>query len=604
MSRRRMWMSAGLVLIALALLLQQRPLRLPSSGPRQPASVPWSGHGHGTLLVLADDPNDRGAGASLEWANLLRSTFGGVDLASASALLERPDSLLAGCSLVVLPRATLGVLPLSAAEILDGRVETGGLAVLTEAPDSAWARRLGLRTAAVEWQEAWPWPHPTRTPGLGGPALPPPPRALDLRWTVWRFAPHPAAHPRTLPSHRIGGRPARWRRPVGEGAWIVLAMDLGALSLRVRQGGSAQDPGGPGGPHTFDRTASAGLRGRGEPWLDAWTHALLDPEGAAAPWPRLAPLPFADDAWLVLGADRPGDAGPTSPSDPALLSYRPPPVEAGSGLLWTWPSDLAWKRDPTRRERLGVGPFRPVGRLPTLREQMGRSAPSADGPEEIGHGRSDDLLWSEDVDAAFEELEALGLRSDSSFGPPLGEAGWIFGSALPHHPVDRGGGGIFGVWELPFVATLGGDGADPSRLRPVLDWNRLGPGGPLTLRLRAGARTATVAREAAALGADAGHRVVSTAGLLEWWERRERARLHWRWEEPELIVRIEEAPTGAAGHLGILLPRRWHGRALATWSSDSPGADARTVWRFDTELLLLEVPSSSTTLRIHYPAHR
>ena len=129
---------------------------------------------------------------------------------------------------------------------------------------------------------------------MDDPLFLPPPEPLRMSVELPRYIPLPSTNPVHI-GLRAAGRTMAWNRQEGGGLWMILSLDLARLILDLRQG--IPDAGFrlpdrypqrlPGPGETNDLVASADLLQSDHPWLDAWIHALLDPELARMPWPRL-----------------------------------------------------------------------------------------------------------------------------------------------------------------------------------------------------------------------------------------------------------------------------------------------------------------------------
>lgn len=343
-ARRAVLLVVAVLVLAAVIWLQWGA---PASPPGPPGAVAWRDEGRPVLLLLdagwGSHPASHDFDPSAEWVNLLEQTFGNCDVQPSQRLLEDAPSLLNRRSLVVIPRRVLQSLDVAVRDTLDAGVGAGEFVVVTEAPDEEWASALGLRTSVVERRQYLPWPYDRMFSFLQGPGLPPPPARIPTPWSVWRFAPGPDPQTQSRVGAGLAGRPGLWTRPVGSGAWVILNLDAGELAWRMHHPA----------PETLPTLTSLSA-----PWWDAWASAILQPDAAPLPWPRLDGSPFGGIFDVVDSALAPdpnaSTALPFHALDsrgrllPALSFGRPPSSPERAGRVgWS-----RWNQSGLRGPRL------------------------------------------------------------------------------------------------------------------------------------------------------------------------------------------------------------------------------------------------------------
>lgn len=115
---------------------------------------------------------------------------------------------------------------------------------------------------------------------------------------------------------------------------------------------------------------------------------------------------------------------------------------------------LHWDRGffgemPVRQ--MGIGPFVPAVRRPSLLEQVADSRDLGVVESELVMNRTHGLIFDPDPARTFRMLHAAGVTVDSSYGPSgPGRFGYLFGTGLPFRPLDDTGW-PFPLLEVPFL---------------------------------------------------------------------------------------------------------------------------------------------------------
>lgn len=623
-----------IVLALLGLWLQQRPLRLPMGGPEADAVFPGRETHHPILLAVGnlglyegsepDDPQERRA--DLEWVNVLEQVFGGCDVLDLPAVLQRPETLLEDRRLLVLPRVTLQGQGPELLETLRPWVERG-LTVLLEGAEGALASSLGLQAVTLETRSHLTWPFRPEGLSLDDPLiLTPPPLRVD--YLVVRSRPGRQSREPLTSVASPGGRPLVWARNQGEGRWLLHALDVGSLSLRLRQGAPADGfelPGGPDGDpgrvgHVSRLAASRNPERARNPWLDAWLLALLDPETLPSPWPRLWPAPVSYDGWLLTSyADRADPEGLarvdtvhrlTAGRVTALLeaTKASAEIETATGLAPPAGVGVRWKDtlDGALRKPGPLGPLSPWVRILSVEDQRRRIEALLPAGVQVTAGRSSEGLWPRDVDAGWRKLVGAGLRLDASFGASETESGWLFGSGMPYRPLSRRGL-VHRLHEVPVHATAGLGALDAPKVSRWLRLNSVGAQGPVHVVLRPSAP-----------GGDLDPLIESTWHLLEtqarryrhkmatmeevvaFWETRRRCRMTWSMTGDQLRVEFPPYEKGASDPVAVAIPRHWHERTMTGWSATWSKVRTRRSRSFSRQVMLFEVPPEGGALEASY----
>ncbi len=340
---------------------------------------------------------------------------------------------------------------------------------------------------------------------------------------------------------------------------------------------------------------------------EAWAHRLglrtAAVEGRTwLPWPYDGRAGFLQGSGLLPLVDRiraPWTLWRYAPSPDAHPRTRPTASLGGRPTLWTRPVgrgywmildlDLGGLAARMRRGEVGPSaartePWLDAWVFTALRaEGMPMPWPHLDcGPFDTRWVVADSSGGAEaprNLQPRFRETEISGATIASHLGPRASGRGFVLGSALPYRPLDRRGR-LFSFWELPRLRTQ--DPPPPREVDLWLGWRDRGSRSPLLLPATPGQDT------------------VDPTEFVDWWQSRTELRWRWSWKDPWLEVDFAEQET--AHPFALVVPFRWRRRALRGWESSDPATRSERGWRFDEEVLRLEVPSRGGRLRLRYGA--
>lgn len=462
----------GLVLALAGRWFDLHPLVLPGSTPERVAPTPVLPSGEGPIALWlgpeasAATPPPRSFGTrdwGFAWTNLLGQEFGAHRI---EAVPEPPETqarvvvLTAGAARAAENAARLAL-------VLEDRARSGATIVIEMPPAGPLADLAGLAVPAT------PALAPAAEPLVPGPQAP--------RWIPPALASLPA--PTVSVDARAGGEGMRvllrrgaydalTSRPLGDGAVIGVAFDLGRLLASWQQGTPGETFAvasrwslrtGVAAVQSLDLVAEAALLDAAFPFADLVERLVADEIRRCSGLPGWWPIPAAAPGGFVLTHDEEafGDraiyqaeyaAREGAPTTFFVIPGRM--TAAGAERLRASGAEIAlhWDRGfpEPRLRKIGVGPFQPLAVREGLAEQQEAIARLA-APEWVVSQRLHGLLWGADWAGTFRALAAAGLRLDSSLGP-TGEVppGFPFGTALPFHPLDDGGR-PFLLWEVPFT---------------------------------------------------------------------------------------------------------------------------------------------------------
>ncbi|MFP4600433.1 MAG: hypothetical protein ACLFVJ_19415 [Persicimonas sp.] len=433
------------------------------------------------LLLLPDSP----AVAASEFSEMDCSYgwFNGLwqHMGSFATALNRNLSpeMLAGRSVVIVPRRVAEVMPSNGISALAGFARDGGQ-VIVEQPKEGWELLTGVTTSGEVRQAR----SITSTEGLGvhGPMR----RHLPNTPLSGRLL--PAATMETYPAGpmliEVDGQPGLTVNDLGKGKVYTFLFDFGCSVTGMQQGLPQEgmsfglDPSAPT-VAVDDRVANKRMLESHVPYADLLEQALLNQVSEERPLPRLWPFPGQHAGALMLTHPTPlnpraaiGYADWARKQEASSTIFMASDLihrteaalveQAGAevGLLWV----LGDER-PAVTEPIGVGAIRPIERELSLTEQR-QQLSTVLGGQEIVFGRVEGSRWTNDWDTTFRQLRAAGLQVDNSFGPTRAEHfGYLFGTGYPYYPVDEKGLPL-PLLEAPFV--LQGANASEERLSRLL----------------------------------------------------------------------------------------------------------------------------------------
>lgn len=539
MSRRsrgaRIEASLALALAGAAVLrlVSFSPARIMPADPERNAAFPEpTGVGNVLIVVPAAlaEGNDRSPKsmseipAALAWANFAEQEFGAWSAVPATGLAG--DDFAQSALVIVARGADVEIAEPQRRALLDWAAS--GRALLLECPVSPWDETLpAIRaedadTALIRdddgTERIWPAPlFPWSSP-------PPPPDADALAL----------------------GSPAFLLYERGRGAVAVLRTEFARALFTIQQGMPSQGidmaprpwPGRPPDHPlcTVDlyvdrRLPINGFRLESLPWADRLEAEIASCLRGHVFLPRWNRMPNGVRGLLLMtldeeavgnGAATVGDAAtnrgyPLScfiiPRKMERRGYRRL-VEDGHEIGLHW-DRYEWM------ERIGVPGFRPLLRGVPLETQVEKLASGSGARARLN--RNHWLVWDGDFAATFRKLAAAGMTADSSYGPSgLELAGYLFGTGLPFHPLDRNGL-PFSLHELPFHLQ-DDEGFELDTLRVLLrsaEGQTIGvvlhPG---TMRYRPSRDVVRLLADAAALARDEGLETARMGDFLEFWRRR------------------------------------------------------------------------------------
>lgn len=469
MSRRRLLGLLVILGLGGAAWFHRSPIELPAGERERIPSAPETAPtGHALLLVddsAIRDAAGRGTWSALDpsyaWWSLLREEWGDtaiLDVGSAGP--EAVDRALASATWIVVSRSA-GPLDPSLRARLARAVDRGAMLWLDQ-PKEALAADWGFVPRS-------PLPCPpvsavtSSLPFLSDPwwtELPTP--------TTWTPGDSPGNAQAIL---ETGDGPAIWRIPHGRGAVLLSAIDLARWFTALRQGVPQEDfsivgTRGSGGRERYlqpnDFMADPDRTEAWTPRADLLIRSLLRAT-LPLPWPRLSPVPAGQAGLFLMTHDEEGfgdrstfmsdESARQGVTSTFYLIPRRMTVAGTQAMLDAGAeTQLHWNRGfwQSERDRLGLGPWRPLVRDQSLHRQVEalRAVLPDDAPP-IDQNRNHGLLWDAHWTRTFRILEANGFRFDSTYGPDETLLGWVFDTARPYHPLDATGF-PFSLVELPF----------------------------------------------------------------------------------------------------------------------------------------------------------
>lgn len=279
-----------------------------------------------------------------------------------------------------------------------------------------------------------------------------------------------------------GGQPVIVRRMLGQGAVIVLALDVGRQITALQQGTPAAgslaleeryprllQP----GLHTDDMVADARMLTASVPYADVFEHFIMALIDQVAPLPRWWAFPEAapgaylstqdeggmgDRAgWMAEAEREQGLAGTcfiamSTRLSPLGMERFAPPTGGGCALGLSWNLSAA-ERGLYRRS--GFWRFQPIRQQLSLQDQAEWFTRLTE--RRVLFSRTYGLEWESGWTAPFHKLAAAGVTLDSSYGPAGTRGqGYLFGTGLPFRVLDASGMPLGELRELPFHASFEG----------------------------------------------------------------------------------------------------------------------------------------------------
>lgn len=542
------------------------------------------------LLLLPDAPSAEAKefdelDCTYGWFNILWQEYGSF----ASALTRNlSPEILAGRSVVIVPRRVAESMPTTGVSALAGFVRNGGQLVI-EQPGEGWMSLSGV-SASTKKREA---KSITSTEGLGvhGPTrkhLP----SVPLLGTL-QIAPQQEMWPSGPTLVEIDSQPGVLLREVGQGRVYTFLFDMGCTSTGLQQGLPTGKMRFGRGTETLiptsARVADEKMRTTRVPFSDLLERSLLAHFSTARPIPKLWYYPGTYAGALLL-------SHPAAMNTRAAIGYAdwnrkqegtstifvaPDRINsAQTGLFEQAEADLGilWVRGQSRppiTRTIGIGALKPLAQELSLEEQIGaisRLLPAERG--RIGLVHTEETLWGNDWSLTFEQMAAARIKMDTSFGPNGAEEfGYLFGTGFPFYPLDERGLPL-PLLEQPFL--LHEQSLTRERLERFLVNSRSYFHQPIAINLPAHAMERNPSagallgfRDALSMAKEHNHWVATQREFLEFLYARRQSVLTSQWSETTRRLTISVNLLGANSRTleggaipGVAVPRTWRGEEI------------------------------------------
>jgi hypothetical protein len=616
---------AGLVILSIL----RSPFLQRADDPIMDGSRPPDRFEGDVLLLLPDVPSAQAStfdemDCSYAWFNMLWQEHGSFATTMTQSL---SPELLAGRSVVVVPRRVAAAMPATGITALAGFVRSGGQLVL-EQPTESWSRLAGIKLNG----KGRPAKQITSAEGLGvhGPMrkhLPNAPLSGLL-----------LDHPAVLPWPQgpglldVDNQPGLVMQALGEGRVYTLLFDMGCTSLAIQQGKPTRGMrfGPADAPERGDtalRVAHERMRSNKVPYADLLERALLDQLSQLRPLPRLWPFPGTQAGALVLTHPTPENtraavgfaewshkqqgsatvflaADHLDAEQEALLRAS----QADVGLLWV----RGVGRPPIVRT-IGLGNLRPLAQEFTLEEQARQLESHLLQPGAMRLARVERGGFENQWSQTFRQLAEARVHLDVSMGPSApDESGYLFGTGFPYYPLDEQGLPL-PLLELPFVLHEGS--LEPDTLKNFLVNSQTYFHQAIAISLPAHAmRTQPSAglmlalSEVHAMARQHQHWVASASEFLDFLSARRRSVLTSQWSVAtrRLTVTVNLLASSAIGFPqgatpGVAIPRMWHGEEIVRVVLDGQEVPLRKLATSGPGLdHILEVAPGRHTILVYY----
>jgi hypothetical protein len=583
------------------------------------------------LLLVPDSPAAEALvfdelDCTYAWFNALWQEHG-----SFATTLTRSLSpeVLAGRSLVIVPRRVAEAMPSTGIAALADFVRRGGQ-VMLERPTGEWSSLSGFRPT-----DARPRRAQTISSAEGIDAHGPMRRHLPKVPLSGSLIPAPSApaYPQGPVLIEVDGQPGVVSHELGEGRVISTLFDVGCSLVGmqqgrpddgmswVRRGPDAEDPLMP----TSGRVVDPRMLENKVPYADLLERAILGIPSRRRPLPKLWMYPGTSAGALVLTHSTPDNmraalglsdwsrrSGGASTifvaSDRADAAQVALARETGADLGLLWMRGVA---RPAPSRSIGVGALRPFAQQLSLVEQ--RDALDA----LLGPGgraaRAERARFDNHFSLTFEKMNAARVVLDHSLGPSgPEESGYLFGTGFPFYPIDERGLPLPLV-ELPFLLHEG------SLTRDLLE-DYLGNSAAYfhqvvavslpahTMRTSPSAGALLALKDAHELAKEDRHWVATVRELLDFLSARRRSVLTSRWSPIERrltislnLVGVKSASLPQGATPGLAIPRVWRGQEIERvliGERDVPLASLVTTGPSTDQLLSL--PPGRHTVSVFY----
>lgn len=566
------------------------PYFQPATSPEATGSRPPDRTEGDVLLLLPDTPAANAEAfdeldCSYGWFNALWQHYGAF---ATSMNRNLSPEMLAGRSVVIVPRRVAEAMPSTGISALAGFARDGGQ-VVVEQPPEGWELLTGISLSNKTRRARLV----TSTDGLGvhGPMrkhLPDVPILGPLM-----AAPDLEPYPNGPTLLEVDDQPGLTVSALGDGSVYTFAFDFGCTVTGLQQG--LPDDG-----MRFGRDAEAKLLDVSErvaherlltshvPYSDLLELAVFQRLSEARPMPRLWSYPGQHAGAVMLTHATPGNTRAAigyadwsrKKGAPSTVFVAPDAISrteaaildktgADIGLLWI----RGVEREPMT-ESIGVGALRPIRQELTLIEQRQELAMKLDADEHVDHVRVEASLWANDWATTFKQLAKAKLRLDNSFGPTSADHyGYLFGTGYPFYPIDERGLPL-PVLESPFV--LHGANVQRDRLERMLTNSKAYFHQPLTIsipsyamRREPSAGILLAFRQVFELAKEHNHWVTSLAEFRRFLSARRKSVLTSQWsaDDRRLTISVNllgaRAETLEGGALpGVAFPRTWDGQEV------------------------------------------
>lgn len=581
---------AALLVVVVIYNLVDRPFVRQAEETQAEGSRPPDSTEGDVLLLLPDVPAAPATqlselDCSYGWFNALWQHYG--RFATVMTRNLSPE-LLAGRSVVIVPRRVAESLPATGISALAGFVREGGK-LIVEQPGPGWEGLTGIATPKKTRAAR----KITSSEGLEvhGPMrkhLPDVPLVGPLQLT-----PEQETWPNGPTLLEIDGQPGVLWREEGEGSVYTILFDLGCTTTAMQQG--ASDPESPfANPSdtlqkSSSRVLSEKLKQAAVPYADLLERAIFGHLSRDRPLPRLWPFPGQHAGALVISHPSPQDtraaigyaewsrkkdgvstvfiaADKINPSQIALLEE----ANASLGLLW-----VRGEERPPLVETLGVGGLQPLEQELSLKEQVKRFEQlQKPGNKNWLVSRIEGDLFTPDWSTTFEQLADAQVRLDNSLGPSSEEEhGYLFGTGFPFYPIDERGL-VLPLLEFPFL--LQEHSLSYKRLDKLLLNSKSYFHQSISIsvashamRTSPGAGTLLGLRDAHDLAKEHTHWVATQQELMEFLYARRQSVLTSRWDETAQRLTISVNLLGSTSRTlpegalpGVAIPRTYKGNEI------------------------------------------
>ncbi|MGM0556788.1 MAG: hypothetical protein ACQEVA_10460 [Myxococcota bacterium] len=626
------WDLIILALIAVALgvaAVLDDPYFRPASSAEATGSRPPDRTEGDVLLLLPDSPAAVAErfdelDCSYGWFNALWQHYGAF---ATSMNRNLSPEMLAGRSVVIVPRRVASAMPSTGISALAGFARDGGQ-VVVEQPPEGWELLTGISLS----QETRPARLVTSTEGLGvhGPMrkhLPDTPILGDLM-----AAPQLEPFPNGPTLLEVDDQPGLTVSELGDGWVYTFAFDFGCTVTGLQQGL-------PDDAMRFGREAETTLTNVSErvaherlltshvPYSDLLELAVFQRLSTARPMPRLWLYPGQYAGALMFSHATQGNTRAAigyadwarKQEAPSTVFVAPDAISrtevallddtgAELGLLWV----RGVEREPLT-ESVGIGALRPIRQELSLDEQRQELTMKLGADQNVAHVRVEGSLWTNDWSTTFQQLAHANLRLDNSFGPTSADHyGYLFGTGYPYYPIDERGLPL-PVLEAPFV--LHGANVELERLERMMGNSAAFFHQPLAVSIpsyamrrepRVGILQAF--RKAFDLAEEQDHWVTSIGDFQKFLSARRKSVLTSQWSATRRRLTISVNLLGArtstleGGALpGVAFPRTWDGQEIERVVVDGEEISPRRLVTSGTSFeRILELGPGRHTVSVFY----